>query len=277
MKNILTLLIAVLCTVTVAAQKLPKIKGSGIVEINEVPLVEPFSKIVIDGDMEVELIQGSENGYSIETDDNLMEVVQFGVADSTLTVSMTHRVTRKKKFNVIIKTTDLTHIQLDNGGQIESNKKLKGDAITLVAGKSSKFDLDFEFTNSIKVMLSLDASGTIESAANKVQYQLNDRASLKTISTSDTLTVNATNSSKLNLNGSAVTAQINVKDAGKFLAKDASLTNVEINLKDKAEGVVNAKDTITLYAKDASTLELYGDAAITISGLKNKAKILKKE
>lgn len=276
MRRLLILLVLLITTVGVA-QKLPKIKGSGIVEINEVPLVEPFSKIVIDGDMEVELIQGSENGYSIETDDNLMEVVQFGVADSTLTVSMTHRITRKKKFNVIIKITDLKHIQLDNGGQIESNKKLKGDAITLVAGKSSKFDLDFEFTNSIKVMLSLDASGTIESAANKVQYQLNDRASLKTISTSDTLTVNVTNSSKLNLNGSAVTAQINVKDTGKFLAKDASLTNVEINLKDKAEGVVNAKDTITLYAKDTSTLQLYGDAEITVSGLKNKAKILKKE
>jgi len=277
MKTILTLLIAVLCTVTVAAQKLPKIKGSGIVELKEVSITEPFNAITIDGDIEVELTQGNENGYSIETDDNLMEVAQFGVADSTLTVSMTHRITRKKKFNVLIKTSDLARVELNNGAQLESNKKLTGFNLDLIAGKSTKFDLDVDYTNTVALSLSLDASGNLESAAKQTKFQLNDRSSLKVSATTDSLSINVIDYSKLTMSGSATNAQINIKDNGKLLGKDTSLNSVEINLKDKAEGTVNAKENITLYAKDTSTLQLYGDAAITISGLKNKARILKKE
>lgn len=277
MKNIFILLVAVLCTVTVAAQKLPKIKGSGIVELKEVSITEPFNAITIDGDIAVELIQGDENGYSIETDDNLIEVVQFGVADSTLAVSLTHRITKKKKFNVLIKTSDLARVELHNGAQLESNKKLTGSNLNIIAGKSAKFDLDIDYANTVAVSLGLDASGDLESTAKNTKFQLADRSSLKVFATTDSLSINVIDYSKLTMSGSATNAQINIKDNGKLLSKDTSLNNVEINLKDKAEGTVNVKENITLYAKDASTLQLYGDAAITVSGLKNKAKILKKE
>ncbi len=277
MKNIFILLAAVLCTVTVAAQKLPKIKGSGIVELKEVSITEPFNAITIDGDIDVELIQGDENGYSIETDDNLIEVVQFGVADSTLSVSLTHRITKKKKFNVLIKTSDLARVELHNGAQLESNKKLNGSNLNIIAGKSAKFDLDIDYTNNIVVSLNLDASGNLESTTKRAKFQLNDRSSLKVSAITDSLSMNVIDYSKLTMSGSATNAQINIKDNGKLLAKDASLNAVEINLKDKAEGTVNVKENITLYAKDTSTLQLYGDGNITVSGLKNKAKILKKE
>ena len=277
MKKIFILLVAVLCTVTVAAQKLPKIKGSGIVELKEVSITEPFNAINIDGDIDIELIQGDENGYSIETDDNLIEVVQFGVADSTLSVSLTHRITKKKKFNVLIKTSDLSGVELNNGAQLESNKKLTGSNLNIIAGKSAKFDLDIDYTNTVAVSLSLDASGDLESNAKNTKFQLTDRSSLKVSATSDSLSMNVTDYSKLTMSGSATNAQINIKDNAKLLSKDTSLNTVEINLKDKAEGTVNVKENITLYAKDTSTLQLYGDANITVSGLKNKAKILKKE
>lgn len=276
MKKLLLFCFA-LITTTAWSQKLPKIKGSGIVELKEVELTAPFTTIAVDGDIAVELIQGDENGYSIETDDNLLEVVQFTVADSTLSVKVTHRITKKKKCKVLIKTAAVQGIELTNGAELESNKQLQGTSLNLIAGKSAKFNLDLAYTNTIAVSLNLDASGTLESKASHIQYQLNDRSSLKASSTSDSLRINVVDYSKFNLSGAAPTAHINVKDNAKLLAKDCTLDTVEVNLKDKAESVLNVKENITLYAKDTSTLQLYGDATITVSGLKNKARILKKE
>ena len=102
MKRLL-LLCTVLITGAVWSQKLPKIKGSGIVELKEVALEEHFDAIKIDGDINVELVQGDNSGYSIETDDNLIETVEFSVADSVLYVTLNHRIT---------KTVSYTHLTL---------------------------------------------------------------------------------------------------------------------------------------------------------------------
>jgi hypothetical protein len=276
MRRLLILLVLLITTVGVA-QKLPKIKGSGIVELMEVSITEPFNAIEVDGDIDVELIQGGENGYSIETDDNLIEVVQFTISDSTLAVSLTHRITKKKKFIVTIKSSDIAVIDLKNEARLESNRTLKGNDLTIVGGNGTKFDLDVEYTNDVAIELYSNAEGELKSKSLNNHIKLDDRASLKMYTVTDSIHINTTDNSRLTLDGSAEAATISCKENAKIMAKEAALKNVDITLSESSDAFINAKETITLYAQDTSVLELYGDPEITVSGLKNKAKILKKE
>jgi len=86
-----------LVSMSAFAQQLPKIKGSGIVTLKEVEIEESFDTIDIDGDFDIELNQGNTDLYTIETDDNLIDVIQFTVEDNTLKISATHRIVKKKR------------------------------------------------------------------------------------------------------------------------------------------------------------------------------------
>ncbi len=276
MKQIVTLAFLFL-TITAWSQKLPKIKGSGIVEVMDVQLTEPFNAIDLDGDMEVELIQGKENGYSIETDDNLIEVVEFAVADSTLYVSLNSRITKKKKFLITIKASDVAQIDLKNEARLESDKTLTGDRLNITAGNSTKYELDVAHKTAVTIEMYSNAEGVLKSKSKESSIRLDDRASLKLYGVVDSLTLDATDNTRLALDGIIQTARLTLKESAKISGKEASLAQADINLSDTSDAVINTKETITIYAQDTSELQLYGDPEITITGLKNKAKILKKE
>jgi hypothetical protein len=125
MKKLLLLCIVLLSSAA-WSQKLPKIKGSGIVELQEVALQEHFDAIKIDGDIDVELVQGDHSGYSVETDDNLIETVAFSVKDSVLYVTLKQRITRKKKLVILVETPIIQYIELQNEAGVESKRALYG-------------------------------------------------------------------------------------------------------------------------------------------------------
>ena len=276
MKQLLLIGFALL-TSTMWSQKLPKIKGSGIVEFQEVALEQGFSAIKIDGDLVVELVQGDESRYSIETDDNLIETVEFVVADSILTVSLNHRITKKKKCVISVETPAIDYIELQNEAELESKKTLIGENLVIVGGKSTKFDLDLEFSKTVAVELYSDAEGKLSSKAGIQTVKLDDRAALELYSVTDSLTANTTDNTKLTLDGTIKAAQLDGKENSKLDGRKLSIETVELNLSQGADAAINVKETITLYIQDTAVLELYGDPEITVSGLKNKAKILKKE
>ena len=123
-------------------QQLPKIKGSGIVTLKEVEIEESFNRIDIEGDFDIELNQGRTDLYTIETDDNLIDVIQFNVENNTLKISATHRIVKKKKFKITITASTIAEIHLNNEARITSSDLIKGESLVITAGKSSKFELD---------------------------------------------------------------------------------------------------------------------------------------
>lgn len=276
MKRLLTLLIMLAATAS-WSQKLPRIKGSGTLEVMDVALTEAFHAIALDGDMDVELVQGEDNGYSIETDDNLIEVVDFSVVDSTLYVSLNHRITKKKKFLITIKTTDISRIELKNEVNLESNKTLTGESLTIIAGMSSKYELDLAFEEGVQVDMYSNAEGILKTKSKLSTVKLDDRASLKMYGVVDSLSIDITDNTNMDLDGTVRAATLALKESSKLMAKEASLAQVEIALSHSTDAFVNAKETITLHAQDTSVLQLYGDPEITVTGLKNKAKVLKRE
>ena len=275
--TLLTTLFIVMTTATGWSQKLPKIQGSGILKVTGVTLEEEFNTVLIDGDLEVELTQGNKNGYSVESDDNLINAVTFNVENEKLHVYLTHRITKKKKFNITIKVNDIERIELKNGARVKSQNALKGDELTLIAGKSTKYDLDIAHEETVNVEMYSDAEGKLKATSKISEVKLDDRASLKMYTVLDSITVQVKSAAKLELDGTIQKATIEIKEDAKIAAKKAAFSEVDINLANDADVIINAKEAITLYAQDTSVLQLYGDPKIIISGLKNKAKILKKE
>lgn len=276
MKQLLTLLI-LLITLSTWSQKLPKIKGSGIVEVMDTKLIEPFNAISLDGDMEVELVQGGRDGIRIETDDNLIETVEYSIANNTLYISLSHRITKKKKLNITVTTGNIEQIELKNEANVQSNITITGKQLAIIAGKSTKYELDVAIKDGVYIEMYSDAEGVLKTKSVKSVVTLDDRASLKMYGVSDSLTVGITDYAKLALEGTMKTAILNLKKEAKIAAKDASLSQVDINLSEASDAVINVKETITLHAQDTSEIELYGNPEITVTGLKNEAKILKKE
>jgi hypothetical protein len=129
-------------------QQLPKIKGSGIVTLEEVELTDAFDRIDIDGDFDIELRQGSTNQYTIETDDNLIAVVKFQVAGNTLKIFGTHRIIKKKKLKIILTVSTIAEIHLNNEASIKAAGLITGTNLVLTAGKESKIDFDLANTES---------------------------------------------------------------------------------------------------------------------------------
>lgn len=276
MKQLVRLLI-VLTTTIGWSQKLPKIKGSGNVETKEVAMSEAFNRIEVDGDIAVQLSQGKGYGYAIETDDNLLEVVTFTVKDSALIIGVTHKIVKKKELNITLTAESISEIHLENNAQATATKKLSGKNLWIEAGKSTKFKFDLDYTDMLKVEMYSNAEGTLSSKSSSNAIKLEDRASLNLFTVSDSLDIEAIDNAKLSLDGTIEVAKLSSKGSSKIDANKASIAGADIYISDNADIFVNVKESVSLYLQDAAVLELYGDPEITVTGLKNKAKILKKE
>lgn len=259
------------------AQKLPKIKGSGIVELKEVEVSEPYHSVSVDGDIEVLLHRGNGNFYSVETDDNLIEAIDFTIQDSTLQIALNSRIVRKKKLEIVVELDELKSLLLENGAAVKSQNTLKGNDIYVEAGKSTKFDLDIESEYSSNIKLYSNADGEVTSKSIISNIKLEDRASLKYSSVNDSIHLKAKDNVRIQLDGSYKNANMMASATSKIDTRKASISNAIIELSDNADALLNVTENIDLFAQDNSTLELYGDPEISVSGLKNKARIFKKE
>lgn len=268
---------ALFMSMSMLGQQLPKIKGSGIVTLKEVALEESFDVIDVDGDFDIELNQGATNAYTIETDDNLIDVIQFTIEDNTLKITATHRIVKKKKFKITITANTIAEIHLNNKARLKAEGLINGENLVLTAGKSSKFELDLAYTGAIDIELFSDADGTLKTKSASSNVTLDGRATLKMYAIVDTLIAQVSDTSKLLLDGTIATANLTLTGNGKLTAKEALVTTTEINLSDSSDAYMQVKEAITLYAQDSAVLQLYGEPTITVTGLKNKAKILKKE
>ncbi len=258
-------------------QKLPKIKGSGIVTLKEVEIEESFDTIDIDGDFEIELDQGNKSLYTIETDDNLIDVIQFRVEDNTLKIFATHRITKKKKFKIALTVATIAEIHLNNDAKVKGDQLLKGESILVTAGKSSAFDLDLEYTEAINIELFSDAKGTIKATSKSSKVTTDGRSNLKGYFLVETIDMELSDTSRFTLDGSIENATVKVDNNGKLDAKEGTMNKAVITLSESSDAYIQVKEHIELYAQDTATLQLYGDPEIIVNGLKNKAKILKKE
>lgn len=125
MKNFKTLILIIMLTSasTLLAQK---ITGDGNV-VKETRSLPSFDKIESSGIVNIFLTQGDREFAVIESDKNLLALIETYVNDNTLFVKTKEDVSIKKstKMNVYITLKNLSEINLSGVGNVESSGKLK--------------------------------------------------------------------------------------------------------------------------------------------------------
>ncbi len=268
------LLLLILLTISVTAQRKPKIKGNRVVtQVNET--LPDFNAIVLEDDLDIVLKRSFGPGYEIEADDNLVDILKFEVQDSTLVISSFYNVTAKKKFDIAINFVELKAITVRDGkvtcDNIISNEvfftdvfgdgKLEIDVsagvmnLNLEENASGDFNLDVD---SLNIAMRGKTDALVYSTSGSKNIELNDNADLKLEGTTDVIMASLLSNSKLKGN--------------KLEAAEANIT-----IQGSSNASINVFREFKLASRGNSKTQLYGNPKIIIEEFLDTSQLIKRK
>lgn len=148
------------------------VSGNGKVISKKIDTQE-YESIVVEGSMDVELIDGKEGDITIEAEENIIELVVITVKNGVLTIDTKDGVGFSTTKGILVKVPveHVSSVNLDGSGDIESKITLKSDTFKadLNGSGNLELDLDVETANIL-----LDGSGniTLTGQANTLNCEL---------------------------------------------------------------------------------------------------------
>ncbi len=276
MKNVTLFILLMLISVFTYAQKKPKIKGDKNVTTITKVLTEEFNAIEIDDALEVVINQSENNAYSLTTDLNLQDIVQFVVKDSILKIYTVNKIMSSKKLEISLNAKEVKHLILKNDAKIESEGTLNSDDVMYItAYNSSKFDLDVK-ADDIIIVLQRNSGGKLKAISENTTIVMNDRTDLKGSVQAEKTRITLTKSAELTLSGDSDFAAFNLKGSSKLDARKMKVSSADLYTSNNSDVYVYAGKNLELYAQGKSNIYVYGDPKIEIKGLTDKSKIIKK-
>lgn len=267
--------ILVLTTLSVMAQKKPKIKGDKDVITTTHVLERGFNAIEINDGLEVTMRQSNTNSYILTTDKNLQDIVQFSVNDSVLKIYTTNKITSSKKLEIDLSFVNLEHIDLKNDAKIKGEGRFESDIIYINAYNSSKFELDVK-AEEVIVSMQRNAGGKLKTRSTNTTLVMTDRTDLKASVIAEKTTVTLTKTAQLDLEGDSDMVAFNLKDGSELNARKMKASSADLYTSNKSDVYVYAGKNLELYAQGKSNIYVYGDPKIEVKGLTDKSKIIKK-
>ncbi|WP_225035638.1 GIN domain-containing protein [Winogradskyella sp. SM1960] len=276
MKKTIRIFLLLLVAMPVAqAQSNDKIKGDRNVTVKQT-YVDDFHSIVVDGDFSIEVVYNSKPSVDIEADDNLHEVIQFGVVEGVLTFTETVRITTKKKLNITVNYGDgLSNIETRGDGEIRSLTSMELNDVTLITADDSRAYLninakDFIYKSSgkSKTRLNLTAVNT--------KIELTDNSKLDALITSNVADFDLYLRSDAVIEGNANSSVFRMDNSTNFNGSKFDVKTVDASLEDNGDLTISALENITIAASGDSELYLFGSPAITITKFEDTAKLQKK-
>ena len=244
------------------AQKVPKIKGNRIVAPYNAPL-EPFSAIVLDNALRLNLVASDTTGVSMIADDNLPPVFKFQVTDSVLYISTYYQITASKQLDITLLTPNLDRVAISSGELgltfdprfKKTHLALSGNATVAVAGtvpslsvsvaEKSFVNINGSFT-SLSLRLTGRATATIYGdVSDTAQLNMQDKASLKWGGTLAFLTASFEGTSQLD-------------------GTDLSINEASVHASGKSKIDLYILSHLTYFSKQESQLDLYGTPRIDL-------------
>ncbi len=253
-----------------------KIKGNKVVTIVETE-VSAFNKIIANEKFTFSLVKSDTPAVEVETDENLHDVIEFRVKDSTLIFKTTKRITSKKKLNINIKYADkLIGIETKDNADFSAVSAIECDALTLKTYGNSRvaFNLvsqKFNLINGEKAKVNLN----IESS--EVNLDLNESSKIEALVTTDSLSVNIYKNATAILDGSAKHLNIEALDSSNLKCKNLSVETCDVVADNSSDISIKVSDALKLNASGNSEIQLYEEPKITIETFANSTRLIKKE
>jgi len=275
MKKISILLVAILSTTIMLAQKKDKISGSKIVTSKQ-RNIKNFSAIEIEDNIEASLERGEFPEVKIEADDNLIDVIDIDVTDNTLHISTSKRVVKSKALKVkITYTAELNTVISKNDAAISAIQEVLGENFTLKTFDDSKVLMNANVKN---FALQADGDSKIELnlKSSNTKIELSKSAELKSLVTTTDLALDMYQKAKAKIEGEANNSLIRLENNSELDASKLEIKSIELIAEGQSKNSVNAKKDIVISATEKSETELYGDAKIEMNKFIDKAKLSKK-
>ena len=251
MKRALSLLLIVLLFVpSLACSSFPtnSIVGSGDI-VTQTFDVSNFDRVNLEGIGSVFVEQGETESLSVQTDDNIMSLLDIRVQGNELRlgVKQGYNVNPSESITFNLTVKDLSGVELDGSGDFSVEPVKSSDLTVSIQGSG---DINIEGLTADTLSIELDGSGNIT---------IQD-ISVESVDTS------LQGSGDISLEGKADTQKVNVDGSGKVMAENLETTSAEISIAGSGEVTVWARDELNARVNGSGNIRYYGQPAIDQSG-----------
>ena len=243
------------------AQRKPKIKGNkNVVEVKEE--LPNFKAIELIDNLELVLQKGPTEGYTINADDNLIDVLKFKVEDSTLVISSFYKITSKKKLDISISYVGLESITMHDG-KINMKDVISSDRFLVKTLGASRLELNAT-APIMHVHMEGMSSGDFNLASDSLNITLKDRVDARIYAVGDSNSVHMFNNASARIEGTTDVFNVELFDNSKLKADKMEAIKVEAQLEGSPDAKLNAIEHIGLSSSGTSKTYLYGNPKINI-------------
>lgn len=269
MKNLLLVLTLSMVTFSYAQRK-PKIKGSREV-VSLVKELPAFNAVVLKDDLEVTFVPASSAGYRLNADDNLIDVLKFSVADSTLTISSFYDITGKKKLEIEVNYEHLDLVRVQAGEAI-FNTVLTTDQLDIEVLDDARIEMNSR-ASLVNLSMLGSSKGSFNIEADSLQIIAEDKIDADIYMAAKRTTVKLRGNADIELEGSADTASIALFDKSRVKAEKCVMLQASATLVGSSDLFVNVADVFTLSTRDDAKVEFLGNASINLTEFLGKSSI----
>ncbi|MES2576281.1 MAG: DUF2807 domain-containing protein [Bacteroidota bacterium] len=275
MKKHTAILLLLLSTTLLFAQKKEKIKGSKTVTVEQ-RKVGDFESLTVEDNLEVYLERGERTELKIEADENLHDIISLDLSDNLLRIYTTKQATNYKKLIVrVTYTNDLNMVTSKNETTVNAIQEILVNDLTLKAHDASKLFLNVNAKNF--VLQSDDKSKTeLNLKSENTTIELSKNASLKALVTTTDLKVDMYQKSDATIEGDAANAIIRLDNNSSLTGNKLTIKNVDVTTESYSNCSVNAVTTVIIDAANKSEIQLVGTPKIEIRKFADEAKLIKK-
>jgi hypothetical protein len=214
MKFALVIIICLVCTNCVFADK--GLKGSGNV-IKEIREAESFNQINIDGIFNIHLSQGEKEAIEVEADDNLLKYVKTDIRNGVLSIDFTYSkgIQKSTKLNIYITLTDINQLELGGIGNVSCLTDLHLNKLKLINSGIGAINLKGKAS---EVYMKNSGIGKIKATEFEVAYLKVKASGIGTVRVNATkeLSVSLSGVGSVFYSGEPELKDINISGIGKF-------------------------------------------------------------
>lgn len=261
MKKLLATVFIICFGLQTFAQRKPKIKGNRtVVEVSEeLPF---FNAISLSDDIEVMIQRGSVEGFALEADENLIDVLKFMVTDGTLYISSFYNITSKKKLGITVYYTELTALTITDG-VIVMNDVITSDYLDIKASGASRLIVNAS-ADLINIHMEENSSGDFNVASDSLNLTLKDRIDAKVYATGQSNSLFMYKNASVKMEGNSESLMATLYGNSTLKAEDYKAKSVKVMAEDSPNIEVYAIDDFELSSKGSSKTSLYGNPIINI-------------
>ncbi|WP_372745338.1 GIN domain-containing protein [Lutibacter sp.] len=275
MKKIVLILVLLMISTSSFAQKKPKLKGNKVVT-DVFKTLDGFNAIEISDNLKVAILQASNNGYHLITDENLVNDINITVVDSVLKISTNSNITSSKKLEINLTVSKINKITIRDEAKLECSNRLITNNFTFAAFDKASFNLDLNATNSyFRIVKSV--SGEILLTGEKSIMMFDENAFMKGNVVLDEFELKMIDRTDADLTGEVNYLKFSGSDTGTLKGKDLKSSTADVSISGSSNAYIYSSKQLNVYAKDKSSVYVFGKPEIKVEGLNDRAQIIKRD